>query len=162
MSAVLQLKGSKLAAAGLAMPTTFGLVDVTTGQAGLAAVLALISAVLAAWLATRPALMRERNLREANEESRHERWMQSRIQYHAQVAVLVRQSKHNALGYVDSCHAHIYKLRALLPPGVEPPEFKFKYHDELCADEDRGMAALVFPSDIHTTGAQTGEHGVMR
>lgn len=162
MSAALQLKGSKVVAAALAAPATYLGVDLTTGQAALAALLAFLSAVLAAWLATRPAIIKVRHEKELAEEARNERWLQSRILYHSKVATLVRQSKHNALGYVDACHAHIYKLRALLPPGVEVPEFTFKYHDELCAEEDKGMAQLVFPSEVQPAGTQSGAFGGMR
>lgn len=153
MNALAQIKATKLGAAGMAWLTSFAAIDLTTGQAALAAVLAFASAVLAAWLATRPALIRERNQKELTEEERHVRWLQSRIQYHSQQVVLVRVSKHNALGYIDSCHAWIRKVQTQM--GENVPPFTFKYHDELCGDEDRGMALLTLPSEIHST--QTGE-----
>ncbi|HEX7313284.1 MAG TPA: hypothetical protein VF297_05160 [Pyrinomonadaceae bacterium] len=153
-----QIKATKLGAGGLAWVLSFILADVTTGQAVIAAFFACVSAILAAWLATRPALTRERNQKELTEEDRQVRWLQGRIQYHSQVVVLVRISKHNALGYIDSCHKWIWdEMARARAEGRQVPSFEFKYHDDLCGEEDRGMAQLALSPDIHTTGTQTGE-----
>jgi hypothetical protein len=149
MTVVAQLKATKIGAGGLAWMMSFVLADVTTGQALVAAFFATISAVLAAWLATRPAIIRERNQKEMSDEDRHVKWLEQRIYFHSQQVVLVRQSKHNCLGYIESCHAYIRKLQEMV--GGDAPPFEFKYHDDLCGDEDRGMAQIVH-AGIHTTG----------
>ena len=150
---------ARLKAAGFAFTPTFFGAEVLTGQMVVAGLLALVSAVVAAWLASRPGVIRERSQSKQSEEEQHIGFLQERIRYHSQVVVLVRTSKHNAFNYIDSLHAHVGKLREQLrTAGVEPVEFTFKYHDDLCGDEDRGMLELIRPPEL---ASRSGEiHGM--
>lgn len=141
----------KLAAAvGAALPTFF----FAEGNSGpfYAAGFAGLAAIGAAFLASLPALVRERNASRARKEENQITFLKERIIFHSQKEVLVRQSKHNALDHLSECQAHIGRLRLILQDkGVTPPEFKFKYYDELCGDEDRAIALLTLPASVHSS-----------
>jgi hypothetical protein len=119
------------------------------------AAIGLVSAVLAAFFAALPGLLREVNSRRARSEDRESAFLRERINYAAQQLVLVRASKHNALAHVQELQAHIGKLRALMSVAkIEPPLFEFKYYDDLCGEEDRVLAQLALPDGIHTSVTQ--------
>lgn len=152
----------KLKAASLAAVLGFSLTEMMTGQVGFAALFAFISAVLAAWLASRPALMQAQTAREqlhntetAQAEAKQERihadevaWLKSRIIFNSQALVLTRQSKHNILSYAQELGAYTQKVQGLLrDKGGEVPPFQFKFYDDLCGDEDRALLALSVPAE---------------
>lgn len=142
-------------AAAAALPASFALIEVTTGQAALAAVCSLLAAVLAAWLATRPGVIREKAQSRMAEEERHLSWYRERIEYNSSRAELVRASKHKCLNYIEACHGHMDKCYAALKAGgAEPPAFERKYYDDLCGEEDRVLALLALPAEIHTTKSE--------
>ncbi|HEU4595629.1 MAG TPA: hypothetical protein VFS10_10845 [Pyrinomonadaceae bacterium] len=160
--AVSHLQTPKVAAAGAAL-MTFIIADLTTGQALFGALCALVSAALAAYLASRPGLRQARvaegqlhNTVETQLDERKDKthaaevaFLQSRIEYNARVAALTRVSKHNLLGETQRLTSHIHKLRELMREAkVECPEFEFKYYDDLCGDEDRGLALLTPPAEF--------------
>lgn len=166
------MKATKFAAAGLAWLMSFTLAEVTTGQAVVAAFFAFVSAAIAAWLASRPALIQARNQREqqhvteaAAVDARQERvhaveiqWLQSQITYSSQALVLTRQSKHALLNYAQSLGAHAHQLEQQLRDAGRPVcEFQYKFYDELCGEEDRALAMLTLPTPP-PPGSQSGEH----
>lgn len=170
MDLILTLKGSKVAAGAGAWIMSFVLIDLTTGQAVVAAFFALVSAVLAAWLASRPALLQARTAAEqqhvteqAQVEARQDRmharevaWLQSRVEYHAKHLVLTRKSKHNLLNYAQELGDYAQRLQGVLrDAGADVPPFRFKFYDELCGEEDRALAALTLPADFNP--AASGE-----
>lgn len=166
------LSHTKLVAGTVAMALSFVLGELVTGQAVLAGMLALGSAALAAWLASRPALIQARvataTLEETQEERREKRaerlhqdevdFLQERIRFHSQSLILVRISKHNVIEYSQIMTMYVHELRKLLEEGgVTPPPFTFKTYDELCGDEDRALAHLALPPELHS--AMEDVHG---
>lgn len=149
-----------LAATGAAL-SSFGSVELTTGHTILAAVLAFLSAILAAYLASRPALLRVRVDRDRQQSERDAEavtqqiaFLQDRIRYHAAVAVILRNSKHLYGNELASAYKHMWKLEeALRAAGVPCPEYDYKSGSELNEEEDRQMAALALPveDDPHRT-----------
>lgn len=141
----------RVKAAAIALTSAFAAIELTTGQAVVAGAFAVLAAVLGAWLASRPNLIRERAHSKQSEEDRRIRWYQERIEYHAARVELVRQSKHNLSGYVEVCHGW---MRGALKQHPDLPPFDFKYHDDLCGDEDKAMLHLTMPSEF---AARSGE-----
>jgi hypothetical protein len=153
------LYNAKLTAASVGGVLSFVLAEIVTGQAILAGILALASAALAAWLASRPAVMQAKLTATTSHEQRAERlhddevrFLQERVLFHSQTVVLTRVSKHNVLEYCQEMTAYVHKLQILMAEcGVQlpMPQFRFKSYDELCGEEDRALAMLALPADIH-------------
>lgn len=155
---------TKYGAATLAALLSFTLAEVTTGQAVLAALLAFFSAVLAAWLASRPALIQAKTAREqlhtteaAQAHAERVAFLEERIRYNTQVLVLTRGSKHKLLTYAQELTAYARNLQDLLSAaeGKAPP-FVFKTYDELCGDEDKALVALTVPAEVWESKGKKG------
>lgn len=131
-------------------PLTFFGAEVITGQMIVAGVLAVVSAVLAAWLSSRPGLIRERAASRQSEEEQHARFLLEELRFRTRQVVLVRTSKHNAVNYIDVCHKWMWDAQKLL--GDKAPPHTFLFHDDLCGDEDRGMLELIKPGEVGRSG----------
>lgn len=155
-----QLAAVKFKAASLAAMLSFSLSELTTGQLVVSGFLAALSAVFAAYLASRPAMLNAKteakklddteaqqlSLREDRIHEREVAFLQRRIEYNSQVAALTRVSKHNVLDYSQKMDAYLRKLAEMLKAcGREVPPFEFKYYADLCGDEDRALAKLAPP-----------------
>jgi len=153
-----------LTKAGLAAMFSFSLAELTTGQAVLAAVFAFLSAVLAAYLASRPALMQARVAREqlhnteaAQTHAARVEFLEERIRYNSQVLVLTRESKRNLLNYAQELTSHVHKLRELLKAKeLEAPPFTFKTYEDLCGEEDRALVRLTLPAEVRESQGVKG------
>ena len=76
-------------------------------------------------------------------------FLEQRITYNSRLLVLTRQSKHNLLDYTQELTAHVYKLREQMQAeGIQVPDFRLKFYEDLCGAEDRALAQLTLPAEI--------------
>jgi hypothetical protein len=126
--------------AAMAAVAAFGLAEITTGQA----LLALLSAGFAAFIAILPALLRERRARHVDDIA----FLQGRIKLHTAQLALLRRSRHGVLAELDNAYARLRLIEAkadFYRLGFEP--YQFKKNDDLVGEEDSVMIELSLSPD---------------
>lgn len=141
--------------------------EMITGREVFAAILGVASALITAYFATKPAVMRARIEEHAqevteqeNSDSRRDRlharelaFEQRRTQYHIKRENLARRSKHNALNEVNRAYFYIHELqRLMVNKHLDFQEFEFKTSDAICGEEDRQLEMIEPPESIETSG----------
>ncbi len=159
----------------------FGLVEAITGREILAGVLALLSACVAGYFASKPAVMRARieekqqhhTEQSSNEDERdriHKKEIEfeqrqrksdldfekARTNYFIKVERFSRASKHKAMSEINRLNFYAQELqRQLKVAGIPYKDVDFKYHEEICGEEDRAIALIELPECMTETTSPT-------